>query len=91
MLPGLIFIVLSIPFYFGKGSSLIAGYNTSSDKEKAKFNEKMLCCIMAVLFDIIGILFIIKSYGWINESEMTVFAVAAAIVSVILGNTAAKK
>lgn len=91
MLPGLIFIVLSVPFYFGKGSSLIAGYNTSSSKEKAKFNEKILCRIMAVLFDIIGILFIIKNYGWINESEMMIFAVAAAIVSVMLANTAAKK
>ena len=34
----------------GKGSFLIAGYNTASEKEKAKYNEKKLCRIVGLGF-----------------------------------------
>ncbi len=35
-----IFVALAITFLTGHGSSLIAGYNTASEKEKAKYDEK---------------------------------------------------
>lgn len=44
-----IFILLGVAFYFGKGAWLIAGYNTSSAAEKAKYDEKKLCKGMAKL------------------------------------------
>lgn len=87
MLLSLIFFALSIPLYFGKGSFLIAGYNTAANKEKAKYDEKKLCRIMAVLLDVIGILLIIRSCGWFNDTEVTIFAVAIAVAAVILSNT----
>lgn len=37
-----LFAVLGIIFLCGKGSFLIAGYNTASDEEKAKYDEKRL-------------------------------------------------
>ena len=35
-----IFLVLGTVFAFGKGAFLIAGYNTASAEEKAKYDEK---------------------------------------------------
>lgn len=39
----ILFAVLSIVLLMGKGSFLLAGYNTASKKEKSKYNEKRLC------------------------------------------------
>lgn len=38
-----LFVVLGIVFLRGKGSFLIAGYNTSSPEAKSKVDEKALC------------------------------------------------
>ena len=37
------FLLLGVIFSCGKGGSLIAGYNSSSSEEKAKYDEKALC------------------------------------------------
>lgn len=37
-----IFLVMGIIFLLGKGGFLIAGYNTASKEEKAKYDEKRL-------------------------------------------------
>ena len=42
-----LFVALGIGFAKGKGVDLIAGYNTMSAAEKAKFDEKALCACMA--------------------------------------------
>ena len=39
-------ILLGIILSLGKGSFLIAGYNTASKEEKEKINEKALCKFM---------------------------------------------
>ena len=41
-----LFAVLSILLLSGKGSWLIAGYNTASPEEKAKYDSKKLCRVM---------------------------------------------
>lgn len=45
----LLFLVLGAVFYQGKGAFLIAGYNTASKEEKAKYEEKALCRFMGKL------------------------------------------
>ena len=57
-----IFLVISIMLLSGHGSGLISGYNTSSKKEKAKYNEKKLCkttgfgmAVIAVLILVMGL------------------------------------
>ena len=47
-----IFLVLGTVFAFGKGAFLIAGYNTASAEEKAKYDEKKLCWVVAALSEI---------------------------------------
>ncbi len=38
--------ILSVTLLMGKGAILIAGYNTSSPEQKAKYNAKKLCRVM---------------------------------------------
>ena len=42
-------IILGIVLCCGKGAFLIAGYNTASSEEKAKYDEKALCRATGVL------------------------------------------
>jgi len=44
-----LFLVLGIVLWKGKGGWLIAGYNTSSKYEKSKYDEKALCRFVAKL------------------------------------------
>jgi len=48
-----LFAVISVLLLTGKGSWLIAGYNTASKKEKAKYNEKLLCKVVGTGFAVI--------------------------------------
>lgn len=45
----LLFLLLGLVFSRGKGAFLIAGYNTASKAERAKYDEKALCCFMGKL------------------------------------------
>jgi len=42
----IIFAILGVFFYLGKGAFLIAGYNTMSKEKKSKVDEKSLCKFM---------------------------------------------
>lgn len=55
MIITLIFAVLSIVFLLGKGSFLIAGYNTASKEEKQRYDEKKLCRLMGIGFFVITV------------------------------------
>lgn len=41
-----LFIILGVVFSLGKGAFLIAGYNTLSKEEKAKYDKNTLCKFM---------------------------------------------
>lgn len=56
------FAVLSIVLLSGKGSFLIAGYNTSSQKEKSNFNEKRLCRVVGGGLGIVTIIIGINAF-----------------------------
>ena len=38
-----LFLILSLVLLSGRGAWLIAGYNTMSPEEKARYDEKALC------------------------------------------------
>ena len=59
----LMLVGLGILFALGKGAFLIAGYNTMSEKEKARYDEKklmknmslmMFCCAACTTVGLIG-------------------------------------
>lgn len=44
-----LFVLLGVVFAGGKGTGLIAGYNTASAEEKANYDKKKLCKAMSRL------------------------------------------
>lgn len=42
----MLFAILGLVFYSGKGAFLIAGYNTMSKEKRSKYDEKSLCKFM---------------------------------------------
>lgn len=87
-----VFAVMSIVFLCGKGSFLIAGYNTASAREKAKYDEKKICRItggsMAIItvFLIIMTLFKEEAPG-VAIGLMTIGTMVVVIVCMALCNT----
>lgn len=95
MLIGLavVFLLISLLLFTGKGTWLIAGYNTSSKKEKEKYDEKKLCSVMgsmcAIIAVLTGILALLddKSYAMIYSVVICIVV----ITTVIYANTKCKK
>jgi len=82
-------LILSIFLFFGKGSWVIAGYNTSSAEEKAKYNKKKLCRAMSIVTIVVSIFIYIMAYlgykvdtGVMNENDMLPFAIVFIVVLV---------
>jgi len=59
--------VISTAFLMGKGSFLIAGYNTASKQEKEKYDEKKLCRVMGWGF---GLITAIMAINTVYRSEL---------------------
>ena len=82
-----VFLAISIFLFLGKGSWLIAGYNTASAEEKAKYNEKKLCKAIGTITLIAALLLYIMSYlgyrvelGFMDENQMLPFAIVVIVV-----------
>ena len=90
-----LFIILGIVFLSGKGSFLIAGYNTASAAERAKYDEKALCKAMGWLMFGLAITWLIIAFNFLFESMtflwvgLILFFVVA-IVGVIYINVSKK-
>lgn len=77
----------------GRGSFLIAGYNTASKDEKEKYDEKKLCRSMGVLLIAISIMLAITGYVDTDEFalKMLVPFIGAIVVEMIYANRCCKK
>ena len=69
LLCAILFIVISIPLYFGKGSNMIAGYNDLSQVDKEKINRLRLCRVLAMTLDITAIILILGAYSIISIND----------------------
>lgn len=101
----LLFLMMAIFLFNGKGKWLIAGYNTVPKEEKEQYDEKKLCRAVSLLCIICCVMLCVIAYigyradlGMIKETAMPVVAMIALVViltSVILVsvyiNTKAKK
>ena len=94
----LIFLILGIVLWRGKGSWLIAGYNTSSKAEKSKYDEKALCRFVAkLMFFCAGCMVCLmispivgKWLLWLSQSIMFV-GIIAGVIYANTGNRFKKK
>lgn len=90
-----IFTILTVIFLSGHGSGLIAGYNTTSDKEQKKYDEKKLCKVMGCGMAVISILLLIMAMG-INVLPVSfiylfiIICIFDCVVIIILSNTICK-
>lgn len=92
---GIVFLIITIVLLSGKGSFLIAGYNTSSKANKMKFDEKKLCRVMGSGMGIITVFMIVLAYLGDNPPNWIFIAlplviIAVSITMLILGNTICK-
>lgn len=73
----LMFLIISVPLFCGKGKWLIAGYNTMSKEERKNFDEKKLCkavgslCVVCCIMVYLGYR---VDTGLMKENDMLPFA-----------------
>lgn len=84
----LMFLIISITFLKGKGSCLIAGYNTASDEEQKKYDKKKLCRSMGVCTTVItGLLGILTFAIYLvvsGKSDETIMVPIAWVFAVVI-------
>ena len=87
-----VFVLLGILFSLGKGTGLIAGYNTSSSYEKAKYDETALCRFMGRFMFVLAACWVLALLSavlgkmallWIGQALFLIII----IVGVIYANT----
>lgn len=86
----MIFIVISTVLLSGHGAFLISGYNTSSKKDREKYDEKKLCrstgvltLLITVMLIVLTILSALMENGKLSENDMIPFAIVFVAVIVI--------
>ncbi len=88
--------VIAIALLLGKGSWMIAGYNTASEAKKGKYDVKKLCKITGGGIGIIGVLFLVTCFIWDKVPNYFTYILTAlimfdCIIMIILANTIGKK
>ena len=78
---GAVIIILSIILLMGRGSFLIAGYNTMPKEEKEKYNTPALCKFIGKIFLVLGL--VVISWGFINLVPNNAWLWAISVVAFI--------
>ena len=86
-----LFLVLALVVYFGKGDWLIAGYNTASEKERAQYNVKRLRLIITLLMFLSAVFVVVLLHFPSISIIATPIFVIVTLIGVVLANTWAKK
>lgn len=92
-------VVLAVAAVFlwnGKGSWLIAGYNTMGKESKAKYDHKKLCRVVSGCIAAVDLLLIVSSIMGETtadkyENVFTVIIFIIVVITVILSNTICRK
>lgn len=90
------FLILSVALLSGHGANLVAGYNTSSKEEKARYDSKKVSRVVGVGMSIITVLILVMGLflDYLDVSFGYVFAgivFADCITMSVLVNTICKK
>ena len=81
-----LFIVLGIILSMGKGASLIAGYNTASEAEKARIDEKKLCKLVGrLMFVLAGCLTLLALSFYLKSKALEWTGLGLFVVSILGG------
>ena len=88
--------ILSIVLLSGHGADLIAGYNTASEAEKRKYDEKKLCRVTGAGVSVITVLMLATALLADVLPAWFVYVFAGIVIAdctaiIILSNTVCKK
>ncbi len=88
-----ILAIMGVLILIGKGDNLIAGYNTASKEERAKYNIKRLRGLIGGLLIILApMIFFLKEEDTMTAAwSFCALVLVLCIIVVILANTWAKK
>ena len=79
------FLLISIVFLTGHGAGLIAGYNTASEEEKNKYDEKKMCKVMGVGMSVITVfLFVMAKWESVLPAEIAYVFLGVVIIDCIV-------
>lgn len=82
----LLFVLLGIVFLRGKGTALIAGYNTASAEEKLEIDEKKLCHFMGKLMFVLAACWLVAASSEVFHLKALLWVgIALFFVAVISG------
>lgn len=86
-------LVMGIVILIGKGDNLIAGYNTTSQEERAKYNIKRLRGLIGGFLIVLAPMMLLLEAGPAPTSVLAFSSLVVffSIIIVILANTWAKK
>lgn len=92
----IIFAIVTIVLLTGRGANFIAGYNTSSEEEKNKYDTKKLCRVVGLGMLVLTVFIFIMLIGQDILPAVTanIFAGVTAldcVIIMILSNTVCKK
>jgi uncharacterized membrane protein YoaK (UPF0700 family) len=86
-------VLMGIVYLRGKADGLIAGYNTASPQDKAKYDIRRLRLVVAIFHFVLGasmLLFLLKNSN-LAALIFQLILVVLIIVTLVLANTWAKK
>lgn len=91
-----VFLILSIVLLTGHGANLIAGYNTASEEERNKYDEKKLCRVTGAGMSVITVLiFVMAKWEDVLPASFAYVSLAVILLDVVgiivLLNTICKK
>ncbi len=82
LLMAVLFFVLGLLLFRGRCSWMIAGYNTASDEERAKYDERKICRIAGITCQVVTLLLLSMAYlgyrietGLMEENQMIPFSI----------------
>lgn len=79
-----VLVLLGFLFRSGKGAFLIAGYNTMSPAEKAKYDEKKLCKVMGNFTFMLALLWIPVAAGSVLGNMILLISALVLFIAVVL-------
>lgn len=88
--------ILSAVLLSGHGAGLIAGYNTASEAEKRKYDEKKLCRVTGAGTAVITVLILVSGLfadvlpAWFAYASVGIILLVSVGI-IVLGNTVCKK
>lgn len=87
-----IFVIMGVVILIGKGDNLIAGYNTASKEERAKYHIKRLRGLIGGLLIVLApMMLLLGKESLAATGSFAALTVILCIIVVILANTWAKK